>query len=91
MRDTTKASVISAARDFQLLAENEFDEGFIASPAIAGNTMILRTLTHLYCIENSTGLADQNAKSSKKKASKKTPRVDETTRAEADLEALGLW
>ena len=42
-------SVISAGREFELLAENEFDEGFIASPAIAGNTIIVRSLTHLYC------------------------------------------
>ena len=46
-----KVSVISAAREFQLLAENEFDASFIASPAIAGNAMILRSLTHLYCVE----------------------------------------
>ena len=46
-----KVSVISAAREFQLLAENEFDASFIASPAVAGNAIILRSLTHLYCIE----------------------------------------
>jgi len=45
-------SVISAAREFRLLAENRFDEGFIASPAIAGNALILRSLTHLYRIDN---------------------------------------
>ena len=44
-------SVISASREFELLAENEFDEGFIASPAVAGNALILHSLTHLYCIE----------------------------------------
>jgi len=43
-------SVIAAARDFRLLAENKFEAGFIASPAIAGNAIILRSLTHLYCI-----------------------------------------
>ena len=41
--------MISAGREFEILAENEFDEGFIASPAIAGNTIIVRSLTHLYC------------------------------------------
>ena len=44
-------SVISAGREFKLLARNEFDEGFIASGAVAGNALILRSLTHLYCIE----------------------------------------
>lgn len=47
-------SVISAARDFQLLAENGFDASFIASPAIAGDAIILRSLTHLYCVANSS-------------------------------------
>ena len=42
-------SVISAGREFEILAENEFDQGFIASPAIAGNTIIVRSMTHLYC------------------------------------------
>jgi len=45
-------SVIAAERDFQLLAENRFEASFIASPAIAGNAIILRSLTHLYCIAN---------------------------------------
>lgn len=45
-----KVVVISASREFQLLAENNFDGGFNASPAVAGNALILRSLTHLYCI-----------------------------------------
>ena len=47
-----KAPVVAASRDYQLLAENEFDAGFNASPAFAGNAMIVRTFTHLYRIEN---------------------------------------
>ena len=43
-------SVIAAEQDFQLLAENRFEASFIASPAIAGDNIILRSLTHLYCI-----------------------------------------
>ncbi len=43
-------SVIAAAREFQLLTENRFDASFNASPAIAGDAIILRSLTHLYCI-----------------------------------------
>ena len=41
-------SVISAGREFEILTENKFDEEFIASPAIADNTIIVRSLTHLY-------------------------------------------
>jgi len=43
-------SVIAATRDFQLLAENRFDASFIASAAISGDAVILRSLTHLYCV-----------------------------------------
>jgi len=46
-----RVSVISAAREFQLLAANKFDRGFNASPAIVDDAMILRSLTHLYRIE----------------------------------------
>jgi len=43
-------SVVAAAREFQLLAENKFDASFNASPAVAGDAIILRSLTDLYCI-----------------------------------------
>ena len=46
-----KTSVIRAARTFELLAENNLDEGFLASPAIADSAFYLRTRTHLYRIE----------------------------------------
>ena len=47
-----RVSIISADREFKLLAQNEFSDGFIASGAVAGNTLILRSETHLYCIED---------------------------------------
>jgi len=43
-------SVVAAAREFQLLAENRFEESFNASPAVAGDAIILRSQTDLYCI-----------------------------------------
>lgn len=43
-------SVIAAERKFRLLAQNRFEASFIASPAIAEDSIILRSLTHLYCI-----------------------------------------
>ena len=33
------------------LDENKLDEGFFASPAVAGKSLLLRTKTHLYRIE----------------------------------------
>ena len=34
-----------------MLAVNQLDDGFMASPAVAGKALILRTKTHLYRIE----------------------------------------
>ena len=47
-----KATVIDAARELKVLAENRLDDGFMASPALAGSALFLRTRTHLYRIEN---------------------------------------
>lgn len=47
-----KATVIEAARELKILAENQLDEGFMASPAVDGAALYLRTRTHLYRIEN---------------------------------------
>ena len=44
-------SVISAGREFKLLARNEFNTEFVASGAVAGSKLILRSMTHLYCFE----------------------------------------
>lgn len=46
--DTT---VIEPAREFKQLAVNKLDDGFMASPAVSENSLILRTKTHLYRIE----------------------------------------
>ena len=45
-------TVFRAADSFELLAENKLDDGFIASPAIAGKSLILRSKSHLYRIES---------------------------------------
>ena len=47
-----KTTVIAAARELKVLAENRLDDGFMASPALAGSALFLRTRTHLYRIEN---------------------------------------
>jgi len=47
-----KTTVIGASRVFKVLAENKLDDGFMASPAIAGKAFFLRTRTLLYRIEN---------------------------------------
>jgi outer membrane protein assembly factor BamB len=45
-----KATVIEAGRTFKVLAENQLDDGFMASPAAAGRALVVRTRTHLYAI-----------------------------------------
>jgi len=47
-----KATVIEAGREFKVIAENTLDEGSLASPALDGRALFLRTRTHLYRIEN---------------------------------------
>ena len=46
-----KATVIAASREFKKLAENTLASGFMASPAVTDNALILRTKTDLYRIE----------------------------------------
>ena len=44
--------VIEAGRQFKVLAENKLDAGFMASPAVAGKALYVRSKTHLYRLEN---------------------------------------
>jgi outer membrane protein assembly factor BamB len=46
-----KATVVAADREFKKFAENKLDSGFMASPAVTDNALILRTKTDLYRIE----------------------------------------
>jgi outer membrane protein assembly factor BamB len=45
-----KTTVIRAGRTFEKLAENQLAAGFMASPAVVGNSLILRTKTHVYSV-----------------------------------------
>jgi len=47
-----KTTVFKAARKHEELATNELDSGFMASPAVSGKALFLRTKTHLYRIES---------------------------------------
>ncbi|MBN2138388.1 MAG: PQQ-binding-like beta-propeller repeat protein [Sedimentisphaerales bacterium] len=50
-----KTFVFAAGREFELLAENKLDSGFMASPAVSGGSLILRTVSDLYRIEKPQG------------------------------------
>jgi outer membrane protein assembly factor BamB len=43
--------VFKATRKFEQVAENHLNDGFVASPAVAGDALILRSATHLYRIQ----------------------------------------
>lgn len=47
--------VFKATREFELVTENKLNDGFVASPAVAGDALILRTKTHLYRVEKAPG------------------------------------
>jgi outer membrane protein assembly factor BamB len=49
-------TVIADGDTFEVLATNRLDDGFDASPALAGTQMFLRGREHLYCLE---GVAEQ--------------------------------
>jgi outer membrane protein assembly factor BamB len=46
-----KATVLHAGPQFKVLAENHLDEGCMASPAVVGSSLILRTRTHVYRVQ----------------------------------------
>ncbi len=46
-----KTIVVAPGREFKKLAENKLEDGFMASPAVVGKALFLRTKTALYRIE----------------------------------------
>jgi outer membrane protein assembly factor BamB len=46
-----KTYVIQAGREFKVLATNQLGDGFMATPAVIGNSFLLRSRTHLYRVE----------------------------------------
>ena len=43
--------MIAAGRQYKELAVNKLDDGCLASPAIAGKAIFVRTKTHVYRVE----------------------------------------
>ena len=46
-----KTIVLATGREFKKLAESQLGDGFMASPAVSGNALFLRSRSHLYRIE----------------------------------------
>ena len=49
-----RTTVIRAARDYEVLAENQLGNGCMASPAVTGDTLLLRDATHLYRLDDAS-------------------------------------
>jgi len=47
-----KTTIIEPGREFRKLAVNKLDGFLGASPAVAGKSLLLRTKTHLYRVQN---------------------------------------
>jgi outer membrane protein assembly factor BamB len=47
-----KATILKPGRTLSVIGENELSTGMMASPAVSGKSLILRTKTHLYRIQN---------------------------------------
>jgi outer membrane protein assembly factor BamB len=47
---TGKTMVVKASKSFEPVATNALADGCMASPAVSGDAILLRTKTHLYCI-----------------------------------------
>ena len=52
LRHVSKSYTTDGGREYKVLATNTLDEGSLASPAIAGKAIFVRTKTHLYRIES---------------------------------------
>lgn len=50
--DSGKTHVLAPGREFKEIVVNKLDSGCMASPAVVGDNLLLRTKTHLYCIGN---------------------------------------
>ena len=46
------ATVIKPGRELKIIATNKLDDGFMASPAVSGKALYLRTLSNLYRVES---------------------------------------
>ena len=52
--ETGKSTVVEAAPEYKPISVNRLDDGFMASPAVSGNSLYLRTKKALYRIEDKT-------------------------------------
>ena len=74
LAETGETFVVEAGPEFRVLHVNSLDEAVLATPAVARDSLILRTLTKLYRIANPPGIesaAEQPA--TRRQVSKEKP------------------
>jgi hypothetical protein len=47
------STIFKAADHFESLAENDLDEGVLATPALLGDRLYFRSAAHLWCVGSS--------------------------------------
>ncbi|HUG52371.1 MAG TPA: PQQ-binding-like beta-propeller repeat protein [Vicinamibacteria bacterium] len=60
--ETGEVLVLKAGESFEVLARNDMGEPCMATPAIAGGTLFVRTLGHLYGIATTAGRLSDNGR-----------------------------
>ncbi|MGV3774594.1 MAG: PQQ-binding-like beta-propeller repeat protein [Verrucomicrobiales bacterium] len=53
-----KTTVVRASKDYQVVSQSEIGDGFMASPAVVDDSLILRSRTHLYRIGGARKVAN---------------------------------
>jgi streptogramin lyase/plastocyanin len=69
------AVVLAAGESFRVLATNDLDDKFHASPALAGKQLFLRGMLHLYCLEE--GATAQKVTATQEQKGSPTPKQAE--------------
>ena len=80
--------VIEAGKEFKILASNQLDDNFHASPALAGKQLFLRGMRFLYCLEEGATGKPITKRGTESAPAKSTQPADPKKALGAKLKAL---
>jgi outer membrane protein assembly factor BamB len=83
-----KTLVIEAGKKFKVLATNQLDDNFHASPALAGKQLFLRGMRFLYCLEDGGTFSGKAIGEESIEQKKDSPSPDPKKALSAQLKAL---
>lgn len=81
--------VLARGSKLEILATNELDDAFDASPAIVGEDLFLRGRRHLYCLREPKASKGAYASREPQPAAEAAPTVVAATRAGGKIESVG--